>query len=306
MRITALSVAALLLLSAVAAAAPYSNAASFWGFGSGARAVALGGAFVGLADDESALFYNPAGLAWGSRMSVLSSIEVRPAMGTYGHVTACFENLGCGIHYFDFGDILSTDDSGNVTGSFSYRNYGLVAGMGISAADVPFFSTAALADCVSFGLSARLTAVDTLEAGDGTGITTDVSLLLRAKPPWFAQPYLSTLGFGFILRNLFALPISYGSGHSEDWTRSVSLGLAIELLEKVTATMEFRSTKSAHLGFEWSPVAALAVRCGVKYAGVPMWSFGIGAKLKGFAVDIAVATHPYLSSQIRGSLGFYW
>ena len=51
------SVAAGLLVCAPAAAA------GFLSTGPGARAAAMGGAFTGLADDSSAMFYNPAGLA---------------------------------------------------------------------------------------------------------------------------------------------------------------------------------------------------------------------------------------------------
>ena len=41
----------------------YSYVASIFELGMGVRALAMGGAFIGLADDGNALFYNPAGLA---------------------------------------------------------------------------------------------------------------------------------------------------------------------------------------------------------------------------------------------------
>jgi long-chain fatty acid transport protein len=53
---------AFLLVTALVAAGP-ATAAGFSIFEAGSRATAMGGAFVGQADDLSAMFYNPAGLA---------------------------------------------------------------------------------------------------------------------------------------------------------------------------------------------------------------------------------------------------
>lgn len=52
----------LLLVTALVAAGP-ASAAGFSIFEAGSRATGMGGAFVAVADDQSAMFYNPAGLA---------------------------------------------------------------------------------------------------------------------------------------------------------------------------------------------------------------------------------------------------
>ena len=51
-----------LLLAIVLLAAGPASAAGFSIFEAGSRATGMGGAFVGVADDQSAMFYNPAGL----------------------------------------------------------------------------------------------------------------------------------------------------------------------------------------------------------------------------------------------------
>ncbi|MBI3300223.1 MAG: PorV/PorQ family protein [Elusimicrobia bacterium] len=57
--------AALVLVSSpISAAGPGTSAASFLNLGFGARPLGIGEAFVGMADDVSALHYNPAGLAF--------------------------------------------------------------------------------------------------------------------------------------------------------------------------------------------------------------------------------------------------
>ena len=62
----AIAIACALLISPAGLlyAEEYSGVGSFWELGMGARPLALGEAFTGIADDGSALFYNPAGLAW--------------------------------------------------------------------------------------------------------------------------------------------------------------------------------------------------------------------------------------------------
>ncbi|MCA9563669.1 MAG: hypothetical protein KC561_09285, partial [Myxococcales bacterium] len=61
MKTTHLTLAA--LLGTLCALASPATADPLDAFGSGARAISLGGAFTGLADDSSANYYNPAGLA---------------------------------------------------------------------------------------------------------------------------------------------------------------------------------------------------------------------------------------------------
>jgi len=261
---------------------------------------------VGLADDGNALFHNPAGLAWGEGLSVLSSVEIRPHTAGYGHISACLENLAVGLHYFDFGDVPETDEFGNVLGTFSYRNCGLIVGTGVSAADVPFLSDLSFASCLAFGLSAKLVAIDTLEAGDGNGLAADLSLLLRADDPWLGEPYVTRLSFGILAESLFATPITYGSGHVEEFEKRAVVGASIELLHKIIVSLAVTSRETVHFGAEWSPASALSVRAGLKRDGVWMWSFGAGVHRRQYAVDYAVAIHPYLRSQYRASFGVSW
>lgn len=284
----------------------YSNVASIFDLGMGTRPLAMGGAFVGLADDGNALFYNPAGLAWTQDLSVLSSYEARPRTASYGNLSASFPHFGFGIHYFDFGEVPETDEFGNILGYFSYRNYALIAAAGFKAGDLPFLARMPLAESIGFGLGVKLLKVSTLEPGSGTGFALDLPFLFRSESPSPRVPIITSYGVGVVIKNLIGLPIKYESGHQENWPRKVIIGTSLELLDQVILVMDITSEKSIRLGVEWTPIPAVSFRSGLKNEDVWIWSLGMGTRFRNFAVDFAVVLHPYLNSQLRGSLTVSW
>ena len=297
----------LLLLFAVSASSEqYSNVASIFELGMGARPLAMGGAFVGLADDGNALFYNPAGLAWGQGLSVLSSCEARPGTASYGNISALLPHFGFGVHYFDFGDVPETDEFGNILGTFSYRNYALIAAAGVKAADLPFLARMPFAENIGFGLKAKFLKVNTLEPGSGTGFAIDLPFLFRSEFPSPRFPIITSYGFGMVIENLVRSSIKYESGHQEKWLQKVVIGTSLEFFNRAILAIDFTSEKCIHLGVEWAPISALSFRLGLKYEGIWMWSLGLGLCFRNFTFDFAVVPHPYLNSQLRGSLGVTW
>jgi len=87
----------------------------------GARAVAMGGAFTGLADDESSLFYNPSGIASleGDRfIAGYHNYFVDLQSGFFGYIKQLDDRkyLAGYINYLNYGDFIRTDEDGNITG----------------------------------------------------------------------------------------------------------------------------------------------------------------------------------------------
>jgi hypothetical protein len=104
------------------------TAYSFLKIDPSARSTGMGGAFVGLSNDESALYYNPAGLIQteGRRFfttynNYLSDIQ----SGFLGYVHPYSENLklGASICYFNYGSLIKTDGQGTNLGTFGASDF---------------------------------------------------------------------------------------------------------------------------------------------------------------------------------------
>lgn len=89
----------------------------------GARAVGLGGAFTGLADDASALFYNPAGITYVEEKGYILGYHnyfVDIQSGFVGLIKRVSEDnlVAFHINYLNYGEFIRTDASGVRDGTF--------------------------------------------------------------------------------------------------------------------------------------------------------------------------------------------
>ena len=90
-----------------------------------ARAVSMGGAFTGLANDESSLYYNPAGIAQFESQRFIASYHNYFAdmqSGFLGFIKPLAQEkyfLGLHITYLNYGKFVETDIAGNELGNFS-------------------------------------------------------------------------------------------------------------------------------------------------------------------------------------------
>ena len=97
--------------------------AQFLKIGAGARGLAMGGAFTAVADDATAVYWNPAGLNRVKEKSaaLMHSLWLENTSNSwvsYAH-PASFGNFGAGVQYFSYGKIEGCDEYGAKQDDFS-------------------------------------------------------------------------------------------------------------------------------------------------------------------------------------------
>lgn len=156
----------LLAINSKAGTAAY----SFLKIGVGARAVSMGNAFVGMADDESAIYYNPAGLNQIPGYALSSGYHSYVADIQGGYLSAVLpwgENrkIGLSVNYLNFGDTPLTNQTGEVQGTFGGGD------LAISAAYAQ-----SLVENLDIGLTGKFI-YESVDSFSSTGLAMDIGLL---------------------------------------------------------------------------------------------------------------------------------
>jgi len=99
---------------------------TFLKIGTGAKSQGLGGAFVGLADDATALYYNPGGLtARGENEAIYDDLLGKPLYEKpKNQFTASYINYLVDFQYGFLGYVRQIDSTTSAGISISYQNYG--------------------------------------------------------------------------------------------------------------------------------------------------------------------------------------
>src|SRR6056297_843817 len=255
----------LLVTPLVAAEDVESSSGSVFSFGTDAKSLSMGGAFVAVADNYSATYWNPAGLNQFSGVQ-LGGMNLKP--------------YGVNELNFSFGG-----------GAVTFSNFALAGSYGQLSAD--------LSDQLHYGESEDLSSYgETLIAGTiGYGIDF-ANFGVNVKN----YQITGTSGFGFDLGTLMTFDaVSLGVVATDVGGTSIGdsvvqpgyrLGAAIDLLSRATATAEVDIQGGSPLikvGAELLPIDQFALRAGVQLptGGDPAFTLGAGINLAGLTVDIA-------------------
>ncbi len=99
---------------------------AFLKLGVGARPMGMGSAYVALANDPTAVYWNPAGLggAEGSQVTVMHNEWIQDFRQEFAAVSRSIGagTLGFGISGFYTSELESRDDVGNLTGHFGFND----------------------------------------------------------------------------------------------------------------------------------------------------------------------------------------
>ncbi|MBD3225093.1 MAG: PorV/PorQ family protein [Caldithrix sp.] len=168
--------------------------------GFGSRAFGLGSAFTALADDPTAVYWNPAGLEYVYQQS-LTLFHYTPIEGAsydflgYAYPTLNVGTFGIGIGRIGIGGITQRDLFGNELGSFSFAEY---QGFLSYAKRLPWNITP--------GLSIRVLRrgfSNLVEEGKPTDYGVGLDLGFMYRPELFTSALLQNWSFGLSVRNLF-------------------------------------------------------------------------------------------------------
>lgn len=283
------ALAAMVVLAAPAAFAqtdedPVGTGALF-DIGMGARALGMGGAFVAVADDANAVYYNPAGLALIEGHSVTSLYSNLMGAGSYFGAGYAQKNVGAAVVGL-MSTVQGTDDYGNPTRDVNYRE-GTVAG-GYARAFGP----------VALGGALKLYSQE-MGTNRGFGATGDVGALITL-------PSMGGVRAGVVAKNLVGA-VKFDSGHQDKFDPSYVLGLSLKPLKGLTLAADYDVTHSeGRVGAEYRIADAFAARAGATMNADKKFGFSAGAgfAVQSFRIDYAYQFHADLPDSHWLSLGF--
>ncbi len=223
---------------------------AFLDIGTGARAVAMGEAFTGIADDVSSIYWNPAGLGQMKNPQVLLMHNqwFQNVIFEYGAVAVPLWKggvLGLSAIYVGYGSMDKLDESGQDVGSFTAYDLNISAAYGMK------FSDNLLA---GVGIKAPMTVIDS----EATySFAADLGVLYKV-PGW------EILNIGLNIMNL--------GTNIGDATQPSQVKLGLGLIEAVAGLKIgvdlgqrlFEDSLQVNLGAEYLIMGILAPRVGYK------------------------------------------
>lgn len=273
-----------LLFLVPSTAESYISTASIFELGVSARVAGLGGAFIALADDEAAVFYNPASLPFilGTR---ISSHLTRPfGVFSYGAVGAAGNGWGGYLLLLDSDTLEKRDLYGNPIGSFRYTAAGAALGFGTP-----------LGSDLSLGLQVKLYGL--VSPTQALGLSLSPCLLFRENG-WT---------YGIVWRNLLSTPITYADGHTEPWISDIAVGISwksgmeIYVIDFTENLITRGDVSCVRMGCESRRFYPLILRAGVNREGA---SFGFSVYWDELRFDFALLTHGFLPQTYVFSLSY--
>ncbi|MCD6154378.1 MAG: PorV/PorQ family protein [Candidatus Verstraetearchaeota archaeon] len=253
------------------------DAGSFLRIGVGARALGMGGAFVALADDPTAIYWNPAGLASLKSGELASMYTNQFGLGAHLSFVAFSQPWGekkdwaVGIVNLSLGQIPITD--------LDEHGRPVVIGYTGSSESALLLAYAQTLFRSSLGFTIkgiRQALAD--ESSLGFGID------LGAKVPLFEN-----LSVGAILRTGF---VNWSTGEKVVFPAQVILGIAYRPFPKFIVTsdagLQTGRRMEVHVGAEYWLIPQLALRMGLDKGKL---AAGAGFVIKQFKLDYALMFH---------------
>jgi len=283
MRLLAALTVALTLFASPALAAEDGGTRSIFASGAGNRALGMGGAFVGVADDASAMIWNAGGLAQLQRLEVQATHAAYGDLGSReDYVAAVIPDwrwgaAGLSVRYYGIDGIESRDDGNALLGgnlSDTEMEIGLGFGRPVSRS-------------MSLGGSVKLQR-QSLAGFSGSGLGADLGILGRM--PSHAR-WAERVSWGLSVRNIIQPKIRLDQESVAD-PSVVRAGIALDppsiLGRPALVAVDLEKSQGmavkAHAGLEFRVHPLLRMRAGFSAGRM---TAGMGVAWHDFAMDYA-------------------
>lgn len=249
---------------------------AFLSWGAGARSLGMGKAFVSIADDASATYWNPAGLAQIDRKEITALHAILWADTMYDFISYVHPITGMGtvggsITRLYSGKFDGRDENNIPTHEFSDSQTALGASYGKQIVDV-----------LALGASIKYV-THNLDDHKNGNFTFDIGAMYKS-------PMVEHLQVGLNLRNLMGLRT--GADTEDKLPLTLRFGFNYKLLrDKLALVVDLEKSRaplSYHFGTEYWAFQYLAVRFGID---PEEFTLGFGIRYRDYGLDYAFATH---------------
>ncbi len=299
------------------------SAYTFLKIGTGAKSQALGGAFVGLADDETALYYNPAGLtADGESYQLYDDLLDTPKRKQVeNRFTASYINYLLDFQYGFVGYVRNLDDRTSAGLSIAYQNYGTFNRLDATGDKIGTFGASDMAIGLTYSKRIRSDLslggtgkfiYEKIDIYSSNGLAVDVGLMYLVTADGSTR-------IGFALTNFGAQLSGLTETHKDPMPTKVAIGLSHRLrgLPTVFTTeigKPFDNEFYLSLGTEIVSLSPFFLRIGWTSAGrdyktgsdgdnMAGFAGGFGYNYKEYTIDYSYSSYADLGSVHRVSLG---
>jgi long-subunit fatty acid transport protein len=279
------------------------TAYSFLKIGVGARALAMGGAFVGLADDQSAIYFNPAGLTQLSNRSFTTSYnnyltDIQSGFIGYIHPYDEKTRLGISINYFNYGSFDRTNQYGENLGTFGAADFALIATYARKVHPL-----------ISLGVNAKFI-LEKIDNYTSDALALDIGAFHKSER--------KKIQLGAAVQNLGYQLKGFSSGHKESLPAEIKVGIShypkgLPLLVAIDGAKPFDNDIYFNFGAELLSLKPVFLRAGWSSFGknyktnsdkddLAGFSFGLGVNWKVYKFDYAYSSYADLGGVHRISI----
>lgn len=262
-------------------------------YGAGARAMGLGNSYVSVADDSSAIFWNPGGMGMLEYNEIMFLHSFLFEGTIYDYVSFCYPTIDVGTFGGGFirigtGDIIFRDSHNLVTSEdVSFEQMQFLIGYGIKL-NLPF----------SFGTAIKINTFKVGQFSDAN-ISFDIGILMPLYGyNWkkiFKNYYLENLKLGINVKNFVSTPIKLQTEAEADQL-NIKIGLSYfyyfdkKLNHKILPTFDINFYKDKNIkintGIEYNLYKMIFIRGGydqniglVMGCGIQYWDFRLDYSL---------------------------